>query len=88
MRQLLDEEAINTLTAVLRGRNHVARMKALQFIAEYGIGKPLDDHALMGATLDPDSPEGILLQIAHATLPSATLDDGDDEESPRRLLSS
>ena len=85
MRELLDEEAINTLTAVLRGRNHVARMKALQFIAEYGIGKPLDVHALMGATLDPDSPEGIQLQIARQTLPGAQVDD-DEEGTVTRLL--
>ena len=84
MRDLCEEHLLILVNDVMRSRNTMAKLYLARFLAEYGYGKPLDPHVHMqiGAGIDPNSPEGILLSLANQHIPRPLGEDDQEDEDP------
>lgn len=80
---LLEEHGVAAFLSILRSKNSGAKTKCLELLLAYAIGKPLSINALVHANagrIDPESPEGILLQLSGQPLPGTTEEEEPDED--------
>ena len=76
-REMFEEECPQQLRHLIRqNKNLAVKLRAIEILMDRAYGRaPL----IVRASMDPNSPEGILLSIAGQTIPGFTPPDEDDE---------